>query len=113
MEGNMDKHNIENTNEPVSWPESLKPTIASNLRFLRINTRVVETETGIVRYMSQKDLAKLMGFATQQVSKIELCKNSLSAIQIFQISKIFDVPVDSMFQDLTKTVYEKTINSNA
>jgi transcriptional regulator with XRE-family HTH domain len=112
MEGNMDKHNIEN--KPINnWPESLKPTIASNLRFLRINTRVEEPETGKVRYMGQKDLAKLMGFATQQVSKIELCKNSLSAIQIFQISKIFDVSVNSMFEDLTKTVYEKTIKLNA
>lgn len=96
----MDKQNIVNN-------------LASNLRFLRINTKVKRQITGIVKYMSQKDLAKLMGFTTQQVSKIELGKNMMSAVQIYTVSKIFDVSVDSMYGDLTKTVYNKTITHDA
>lgn len=96
----MDKQNIINN-------------LASNLRFLRINTKVERPITGKVKYMSQKDLAKLMGFTTQQVSKIELGKNMMSAIQIYTVSKIFDVSVDSMYGDLTRSVYNKTITQDA
>lgn len=96
----MDKQNIINN-------------LASNLRFLRINTKVERPITGKVKYMSQKDLAKLMGFTTQQVSKIELGKNMMSAVQIYTVSKIFDVSVDSMYGDLTRTVYNKTITQDA
>ena len=97
MEGFMEtKHDIVNR-------------LASNLRYLRINTRVEKPMTLKTKFMSQKDLAKFMGFATQQVSKYELGINVLSSFQIYKVSKIFDVSVDSLFGDLTKSDYKKTI----
>jgi transcriptional regulator with XRE-family HTH domain len=84
--------------------------LASNLRFLRINTKVEEPMTGKVRYMSQRQLAEFMGSATQQVSKFELGTNQLSATQLYRIAKIFELPVDKLFDaELVKSVYKKTI----
>ncbi len=83
--------------------------LASNLRHLRINTKVEESMTGKVRYMSQRQLAEFIGSATQQVSKFELGTNQMSSFQIYKISKVFGVTVDSLFDDLTKSDYNKTI----
>jgi len=87
-------------------------TIASNVKFLRINTKVEEPITGKVRYMSQRQLAEFIGSITQQVSKFELGKNQMSAIQIYKVSKLFGVSVDSLFGDLTKSIYKKTIKQD-
>lgn len=87
-------------------------TIASNVKFLRINTKVEEPITGKVRYMSQRQLAEFIGSITQQVSKFELGKNQMSAIQIYKVSKLFEVSVDSLFGDLTKSDYKKTIKQD-
>lgn len=96
MEGNMDtKQDIINT-------------LASNIKFLRINTKI-EKFNGKFKYMTQKDFALMLGSIEQQISKFELAKNQMSATQLFKISKIFDVSVDSMFGDLTKSDYKKTI----
>ena len=84
-------------------------TLASNLRHLRHNTKVEEPMTGKVKYMSQRHLAEFMGSATQQVSKFELGTNQMSATQVYKIAKIFEVSVDSLFGDLTKSDYKKTI----
>ena len=99
MEGNMDRQSIINT-------------LASNVKFLRINTKVEEPITGKVRYMSQRQLAEFIGSITQQVSKFELAKNQMSAIQLYKVSKLFEVSVDSLFGDLTKSDYKKTINND-
>ena len=97
MEGFMEtKHDIVNK-------------LASNLRYLRINTKVEEPITAKVKYMSQRHLAELIGSATQQISKFELGTNQMSATQIYKVAKIFDVSVDSLFGDLTKSDYKKTI----
>jgi len=98
MEGNMEtKHDIVNT-------------LASNLRYLRHNTKVEEPMTGKVKYMSQRHLAEFMGSATQQVSKFELGTNQMSAIQVYRIAKIFELSVDKLFDaELVKSVYKKTI----
>ena len=97
MEGYMEKHDIINT-------------LASNLRYLRINTKIEQPMSGKVKFMSQKDLAKMMGHnCEQQISKFELGNNQMSASQVFKISKIFGVSVDSMFGDLTKSDYNKVI----
>jgi hypothetical protein len=45
----------------------------------------------------------------QQVSKFELATNQMSASQVYKVAKIFDVSVDSLFGDLTKSDYKKTI----
>ena len=97
MEGFMEtKHDIINR-------------LASNLRYLRINTKVEEPMTLKTKFMSQRQLAEFLGSATQQVSKFELGTNQMSATQIYKVSKIFDVSVDSLFGDLTKSDYKKTI----
>jgi DNA-binding XRE family transcriptional regulator len=98
MEGNMEtKHDIVNT-------------LASNLRYLRHNTKVEEPMTGKVKYMSQRHLAEFMGSATQQVSKFELGTNQMSATQVYRIAKIFELSVDKLFDaELVKSVYKKTI----
>jgi transcriptional regulator with XRE-family HTH domain len=98
MEGFMEtKHDIINK-------------LASNLRYLRINTKVEEPISGKVKFMSQKDLAGMMGVGCeQQISKFELATNIMSSYQIYKVSKVFDVSVDSLFGDLTKSDYKKTI----
>ena len=97
MEGKMEtKHDIVNR-------------LASNLRYLRINTKVEEPMTLRTKFMSQRQLAEFLGSATQQVSKFELGTNQMSATQIYKVAKIFDVSVDSLFGDLTKSDYKKTI----
>ena len=84
--------------------------LASNLRFLRINTKVEEPMTGKVKYMSQRHLAEFLGSATQQISKFELGTNQMSASQIYKVAKIFDLPIDKLFdKNLPKSVYKKII----
>ena len=84
--------------------------LASNLRFLRYNTKVEEPITSKVKYMSQRHLAELIGSQTQQISKFELGTNQLSATQLYRIAKIFELPVDKLFDaELVKSVYKKTI----
>ena len=97
MEGKMEtKHDIVNR-------------LASNLRYLRINTKVEEPMTLKTKFMSQRQLAEFLGSATQQVSKFELGTNQMSASQVYKVAKIFNVSVDSLFGDLTKSDYKKTI----
>lgn len=84
--------------------------LASNLRYLRHNTKVEEIMSGKVKFMSQRMLAEFIGSATQQVSKFELGTNIMSSYQIYKVSKVFDVPVDKLFdEDLIKSDYKKTI----
>jgi len=93
--------------------QSITNTLASNLRFLRINTQVEEPITGKVKYMSQKKLAQFLGTnCEQQISKFELGTNQMSAVQLFKVAKIFNVSVDSLFGDLTKSDYKKTIKQD-
>jgi transcriptional regulator with XRE-family HTH domain len=88
-------------------------TLASNLRYLRHNTKVEEAITGKVKYMSQRQLAEFIGSATQQVSKFELGTNQMSATQVYRIAKLFDLPVDKLFDaELIKSDYTKTIKQD-
>jgi transcriptional regulator with XRE-family HTH domain len=88
-------------------------TLASNLRYLRHNTKVEEPITGKVKFMSQRQLAEFIGSATQQVSKFELGTNIMSSYQIFKVSKVFDISIDKLFDaELVKSVYKKTIKQN-
>jgi len=87
--------------------------LASNLRYLRHNTKVEEPITGKVKFMSQRHLAEFIGSATQQVSKFELGTNIMSSYQIFKVSKVFDISIDKLFDaELVKSVYKKTIKQN-
>jgi transcriptional regulator with XRE-family HTH domain len=98
MEGSMDtKQDIINK-------------LASNLRYLRHNTQVEEPMTGKIKFMSQRHLAEFIGSGCeQQISKFELGTNQMSASQLYRIAKVFDISVDSMFEDLTKSDYKKVI----
>jgi len=91
--------------------QSITNTLASNIKFLRINTKV-EKFNGKIKYMTQKDFAQMLGSIEQQISKFELGKNKMSAIQVYKISKIFDISVDSLFGDLTKSDYNKIIKQD-
>jgi transcriptional regulator with XRE-family HTH domain len=91
---------------------SINERLASNLRFLRINTKV-EEPLGKVKYMSQRHLAEFIGSHTQQISKFELGTNQLSASQVYRIAKLFGLPVDKLFdENLPKSIYTKTIKQN-
>lgn len=91
--------------------QSITNTLASNIKFLRINTKI-EKFDGKIKYMTQKDFAQMLGSIEQQISKFELGKNKMSAIQVYKISKIFDISVDSLFGDLTKSDYNKIIKQD-
>ena len=101
MEGYMEtKHDIVNR-------------LASNLRYLRINTKVEEPITGKIRFMSQRHLAEFLGTnCEQQISKFELGTNQMSSYQIYKVSKVFGVSVDNLFTDMTKSEYKKTIKQD-
>ena len=86
-------------------------TLASNLKYLRINTKVEKLD-GKIKYMTQTDLAEFLNSKTQQVSKFELAKNQMSAIQLYKIAKVFEVSVDNLFTDMTKSDYKKTIKND-
>jgi transcriptional regulator with XRE-family HTH domain len=62
--------------------------------------------------MTQTDLASYLNSKTQQVSKFELGKNQMSAIQIYKASKVFEVSLDNLFTDMTKSDYKKTIKQD-
>jgi len=98
MEGTMDRQSITNT-------------LASNIKFLRINTKV-EKFDGKVKYMTQTDLASYLNSIPQQVSKFELAKNQISAIQLYKLARTFDVSLDNLFTDMTKSDYKKTIKQD-
>jgi transcriptional regulator with XRE-family HTH domain len=101
MEGNMESR-IQIVN-----------TLASNLRYLRHNTKVEEPITGKVKFMSQRQLAEFIGSATQQVSKFELGTNQLSAVQLYKVGKLFGLSVDKLFDaNLIKSDYTKLIKQD-
>jgi hypothetical protein len=102
MEGNMDNK------------QSITNTLASNLRFLRINTQVEEPITGKVKYMSQKKLAQFLGTnCEQQISKFELGTNIMSSYQIYKVSRIFNISIDKLFDaQLVKSDYKKIIKQD-
>ena len=91
---------------------SINERLASNLRFLRINTKV-EEPLGKVKYMSQRHLAEFIGSHTQQISKFELGTNQLSAVQLYKVGKVFGLPVDKLFDaNLIKSDYSKIIKQD-
>ena len=93
--------------------KELNKILGANIKFLRRNTNVRNIISNKFKYMTQKDLAKYMGKdCEQQVSKFELGNNELSVSQIYIISKLFDVSVDSLFVDLSKSNYKKVINND-
>ena len=54
--------------------------------------------------MSQGKLGEALGLTFQQVQKYERGANRIGASRLYQLSKIFGVPVDYFFQDYSETL---------
>ena len=50
--------------------------------------------------LSQTEVAKTLGVAFQQIQKYENAKNRVSAGRLWQLAKLFKVPVDYFFEGL-------------
>lgn len=50
--------------------------------------------------MTQQDLGACVGISFQQIQKYEAGINRISAIRLWQFSRIFDVPVDYFFREI-------------
>jgi len=49
--------------------------------------------------MTQTDLGDAVGVSFQQIQKYEAGFNRISAVRLWQLSQVFDVPVDEFFRD--------------
>jgi len=83
MEGNMER-------------SELNKLIGKNIRWLRKNTCM--HVNGKKTKLNQTYLGKFLGIIPQQISKFEIGKNELGAIQIYKYSKFFNVPIDSIYE---------------
>ena len=50
--------------------------------------------------MTQTDLANTLGMSFQQVQKYENGVNRISASRLFELSLLFDLPVEYFFEDM-------------
>lgn len=89
--------------------ETLK-TISDNISFLRKGTRTVSANGKTFR-LTQKQLGQFLGVTEQQISKFELGVNTLSALQLFKLAKVFGVsPARFYDNSLRETLFVKQIN---
>lgn len=65
-----------------------KPTLRNQIRRLRFNASE----------MTQQELADLVGVSRQTIVAIEGAKYSPSLALAFRIARVFDLPVDGVFQ---------------
>lgn len=56
----------------------------------------------LTKNMSQEKLADQLGITFQQIQKYERGKNRISAARLFELSKIFNVPVTYFYDSLEK-----------
>ncbi len=56
--------------------------------------------------MSQEKLGKAIGLTFQQVQKYERGANRIGASRLFELSKVWDVPVSFFFDDMPQEVSE-------
>ncbi len=54
--------------------------------------------------MTQTDLADVLGLTFQQVQKYERGMNRVSASRLFELSQVFDVPIEHFFEDMAPEV---------
>ncbi len=54
--------------------------------------------------MTQTDLADALGLTFQQVQKYEKGTNRVSASRLFDLSQVFDLPVEHFFEDMAPEV---------
>ncbi len=86
----------------------LNKLIGKNIRWLRKNTCMVVN--GKKARLNQTYLGKFLGIIPQQISKFEIGKNELGAIQLYKYSKFFNIPADTIYEkDLTNQKYNKEV----
>ena len=86
----------------------LNKLIGKNIRWLRKNTCMVVN--GKKARLNQTYLGKFLGIIPQQISKFEIGKNELGAIQLYKYSKFFNIPADIIYEkDLTNQKYNKEV----
>ena len=86
----------------------LNKLIGKNIRWLRKNTCM--HVNGKKTKLNQTYLGKFLGIIPQQISKFEIGKNELGAIQLYKYSKFFNVPTDTMYEkDLINQNYNKEV----
>ena len=69
---------------------------------LHVGTRVRQRR--VLLGMTQTMLADTMGMSFQQVQKYEWGTNRISASRLFEMSQMFDVPVEHFFDDMPPEV---------
>ena len=95
MEGNMER-------------KELNKLIGKNIKWLRKNTSIYVK--GKKAILNQTYLGKFLGIIPQQISKFEIGKNELGAVQVYQYSKFFNIPVDTLYEkDLVNQKYKKEV----
>jgi transcriptional regulator with XRE-family HTH domain len=95
MEGNMER-------------SELNKLIGKNIRWLRKNTCMFVN--GRKTKLNQTYLGKFLGIIPQQISKFEIGKNELGAIQLYKYSRFFNVSTDNMYEkDLINQKYNKEV----
>ncbi len=86
----------------------LNKLIGKNIRWLRKNTCMFVN--GRKTKLNQTYLGKFLGIIPQQISKFEIGKNELGAIQLYKYSKFFNIPADTIYEkDLTNQKYNKEV----
>ncbi len=58
----------------------------------------------VLQGMTQTNLADALGLTFQQVQKYELGTNRISASRLHDLSRVFDVPINYFFEDMSPEV---------
>ena len=88
--------------------KELNKLIGKNIRWLRKNTSIFVK--GKDKILNQTYLGKFLGIIPQQISKFEIGKNELGAVQVYQYSKFFNVPMETLYdKDLINQKYKKEV----
>ena len=88
--------------------KELNKLIGKNIRWLRKNTSIFVK--GKKTILNQTYLGKFLGIIPQQISKFEIGKNELGAIQLYKYSRFFNVSTDNMYEkDLINQKYNKEV----
>ena len=86
----------------------LNKLIGKNIRWLRKNTYM--SVNGKKSKLNQTYLGKFLGIIPQQISKFEIGKNELGAIQLYKYSKFFNISADTIYEkDLINQKYNKEV----
>ena len=86
----------------------LNKLIGSNIRWLRKNTSLFIN--GKERILNQFYLGKFIGISPQQISKYEIGLEELGAIQIYRVSKFFNIAIDDLYEkDLINQKFNKEV----